>query len=108
LDDLTDDWKGKNSIVLYVDPAIAPDVAAGLIFSSGTNASGAIDQNNMLYDTQGGFGDTSPFKPEAISRPTGIGYRLTQHYSVQNNVLGTYTIDRKDIAGAITVNKNGP
>jgi hypothetical protein len=101
--DLKSSWKAAN-------PTLdTPDKVASFLFGVSNNGTFVFDNLDRMYDQHSGFGDTSPFVSAALSRSTGIGYRLFQTYSCGGVAIGSAVIDRRFTTSAgVEVRKTGP
>lgn len=102
--DLEEDWRRAHPDITTAEEA------ARILFTSGDNSTFVVDGSNQIYDAHGGFwtppnSGPDDFTPAAKIR--GIGVSMTQTYTAgPNNPLGKYKVDKKYVAGVVTINKS--
>jgi hypothetical protein len=101
--DLTPAWKAANP------SQNTPDKVANFLYGVSNNGTFVFDNNDEMSDRHSGFGDTSPFEPAALNRPSGVGYQKDQTYSCASTTIGTALIERNfSTATGIRIRKTGP
>ena len=101
--DLKPSWKAAHPTLN------TPDKVAVYLYDVTSNGTFVFDHRDLIADRYAGFGDTTPFLPAALSRPTGVGYTQDQTYSCAGTSIGLVVIEaRYTTTRGVEFRKTGP